>query len=410
MKKYVRDWLRAIARYTSLALFFPFSSVALVACEAHPQLDVLSQILVGSELKILIETSVLHPAWIADGHQETDHYKGWLIAVDLVSNAPLTERTPVYGPLWDRPAWDTPDSEHTRFRLDDEGNVVRFRDPISGGFPSRSVLTTAATTARWEQRTAYPPPAGPEIPGFWMGSGRYALHGGFDGKPALYEAYHGKYSPLGGAPISKPWLTRALSTCFDMKDMAHVTVTDDLEHIVCFIDSDSNSVLHGLPPITEPDRNGQAYSNKEFALMFHESDLNPVVFRKSAITVATENREGPSGALVIDGNLYFMRATPENDFVLFPFQGGPRYELPHDLEGWEGIGRYSYAVQPIAGNSTIAFLSRGWGPVHYQDDTTVVLWDYRNGKIARYDIPIRGLFDGHFHEIRPRHPIVPIEE
>jgi hypothetical protein len=410
MKKYVCDWRRAIARYRSLAFFSAFSSVVLVACEAHPQLNVLSERLVGRELKILIETSVFHPAWVADGHQETDHYKGWLITVDLVSSAPLTERTPVYGPLWDRPAWDTPDNEHTRFRLDDEGNVVRFRDPISGGFPSRSVLKTAATSARWEQRTAYPPPPGPEIPGFWMGSGRYALHRGFDGKPALYEAYHGIYSPLGGAPISKPWLTRALSTCLDMKDMAHVTMTEDLEYLVCSLSSDSNKDMHGLPPITEPDRDGQAYSPTEFALMFHESDLDPVVFRKSAIVVATEKGHGSSDVLVIDGNLYLMRATDAKDFVLLPFQDGPRYELPHDLEGWAGIPPYSFKVQPIAGNATIAFLSSYGGADVIQEDTTVILWDYRNRKIARYDIPIRGLFDGHFHEIRPRHPIVPIEE
>src|SRR5262245_13657805 len=79
-------------------------SATLAGCSERGtgQLDVLERSVVGRQLRLIVSTSRHYRPALSHSSTTSD-VRGWLVTVDLASEAPLAERARVLGPLWDSP-------------------------------------------------------------------------------------------------------------------------------------------------------------------------------------------------------------------------------------------------------------------------------------------------------------------
>src|SRR5690242_10468849 len=71
-------------------------------CSAGESITIREKTVIGTELRCVIETSVIERPFMAHSSNTKD-VKGYVAVVDLSSNQPIEKRSRIYGPLWDIP-------------------------------------------------------------------------------------------------------------------------------------------------------------------------------------------------------------------------------------------------------------------------------------------------------------------
>src|SRR5262249_28895769 len=95
------------------------------------------------------------------------------------------------------------------------------------------------------------------------------------------------------------------------------------------------------------------YSRKEYAFLFQEPNLDPIIFRRPSIGGIKALWGQPQTVFVTDGDLYLQYGTVTN-VVLWPFGSGQQYKLQTtNLKGWDTLAGAFF--QHIPSDGSIAF-------------------------------------------------------
>jgi hypothetical protein len=359
---------------------------------------------VGHELRVILQTSrTVEPP--GSHSATTQDVKGYLIVVDLASNAPMAQRSKVYGPLWEVPqprseisfsaganftqadvdaALATP---HCAF--DENGELLRYRNDLAHNKILLDRLDMTAAT--WGQPAILtpidnraPPMSEDQV---ISPSGRYMLLYQKD-MARLFDLYTGQEK-------ADPWLTTRFAESRRIPKFENVLTffTDDLDHLVV-----SPRAIWNEGPRTAMhetfDFGGKTLSRAEcFLCADRPEPALGVVYRKS------DQREflaeAPTAAYTIDHQLMLMYASA-NAVLLYRRDGTIVYHTEAKVPaGWRN-GAFGTLHIPVAGQFIFFYVD-----MEHMDEDQIMdryvalnMWDYRRGLVSSYVVPVVDLFRG----------------
>ncbi|HNC22704.1 MAG TPA: hypothetical protein PLU52_00750 [Opitutaceae bacterium] len=377
------------------------------SASASPNLEARYWHVKGTQLRLIVETTIQHSSIIPDTPRTTSDAKGWLLVVDLSSSQALGARSVVVGPLWDTPnphtgfdgliftKADQEAAKATPFvAFDSDGNVMR----IKNGHRCELILEQA--TARWVDRGAYVPP--PEkIP--FLGedllrtaSKRYELRRDpGNGRVTLYET-------LTGARVPNEWVTNAFSTYRTIPDIDNTKafVSEGLDCLVCFPHWIWNKGF-GKGVVSDFQVGGHSYKRADYLFWFHPPSREPIVIHRPQV----DNTEfdGVPSFMVMVNNQPWMFYNRIGAVRLQRLDGPEFFEAKTaSLTEWPQYGIRD--EQHLPEQNCIAMFYDNRATLH------TYIWNYQSGKIAQYDTSYSELFWSILgSEYRPKGHIEPLE-
>jgi hypothetical protein len=424
----------AVMAIAGLAVSFiaVFAMKQVVGGLGHANLEVRAKIVVGNQLRMVVETYRSYRPIDASSLRTADA-KGYLIIVDLAGENPLADRATVFGPLWDVPNprsnlsftaganFTKQDVEAAKATpmcvFDENGALLRFiRDP------SRQTLVRDAfiddpNGGSWERQGDLKP----MLEDFLKSrrkldvmnmrqadfdrlaasedrvatpSKRFVLFYR-DGTAALFDAFTGDAK-------DDPWLTTCFKHAHSIKDFTNLRtyLTNDLNHLVVCPEPTSGTAAMLLTFKLD----GKTYKRSEVGLAYIRPTLAPTIF--SNVQKRLFGR--PHGAVSIDGELYLFM-NEENELILYSPDGkktcrvaatDPGFDLQH-VPADDEIILFQDEVAAFV-NSVIH--EKGQKKTFQPDNNTlsVIRWKYRENTITRDDTRIIDLFEQSGGELRPR--------
>jgi hypothetical protein len=405
-------WPAATRWRVALGLVAPL--LFLMSCTGFGEstMTVSQKTVVGRELRVILQTSrTVEPFW---SHSlTTQDVKGYLIVVDLASNAPMVQRSKIYGPLWDVPQ---PRSEISfsaganftqtdvdaalatpRCAFDENGELVRYRNDLA----HKKILFDRldVPTATWRQPAVLtpiddraPPMSEDQV---ISPSGRYMLLYQKD-TARLFDLYTGQEAP-------DPWLTARFAESRRIPKFENVSTffTDDLDHLVvsprAIWNEGPGAAMHETF-----DFGGKTLSRAECFLCADRPEPSlGVVYRKP------DQREflaeAPTAAYTIDHQLMLMYASAKA-VLLYRRDGTIVYHTEAKVPaGWRN-GAFGTLHIPAAGQFVFFYVDLEHMDKDQIMDRHVALntWDYRRGVVTSYVVPVVDLFreDGGRYEVR----------
>lgn len=377
--------------------------------------EVRDQMVVGAELRLVIETYRRYTPWLSHS-SKTGDAKGYLVTVDLSSTKPLAQRAKVYGPLWDiadprssvgfqtgaiftQADLDVAQATTTCV-FDTDGTLLRFSVDAKRRVTVRDAFVPAAGAGSWtrqgdvkriDDRTEPMSEDRVETP-----SGRFAL---------IYQGGAAKlYDLFTGEAQDDPWITASF---------AHARSIPTLENLSTFVTEDRNHLV--VSPMAIWNRDGRIFETfdldgktmkrSEVGLAYSRPEAKPTLFARKLDDPGNWRSEAPNGAVAIGKDLYLfayedtsLRLYRPDSSLEFRAQsdGGPAWPI-HNVRSMRHRPESSELVLFVTGEldaSTIETM-----PV------TVVRWSYRTGAIARDDVRVKDLFEPRGDQLRPKSAI-----
>jgi hypothetical protein len=378
-------------------------------CRGEAAMTVREKTVVGHELRLVVETSATaQPLW--SHSSRTTDVKGYLILVDLASKLPMTQRSKVYGPLWDVPqprstisftaganftredadaALATP---HCAF--DEKGELVRFRTDIAHKKILFDRLDLA--TASYKDSVAFapiddrtPPMSEDQV---ISPSGRYMLL--YQDKVArLYDLYSGEEK-------ADPWLTDRFSESRRIPNFQNVEtlLTDDLDHLLVSPRAIWNEGA-GIPLHETFTFGGKTLSRAEYFLCADRPEPSlGLVHRK--VDEREFLREAPDSAFIIDHQLMMMHTT-KDAIRLFRRDGTVVYHSEAKVAaGWHNG---TLGTRHLVSDGKLVFFTVDLEHMNLDQvmdrHVALTIWDYRRDIVTSEVVPVVDLFrreSGHY--------------
>ena len=333
--------------------------------------------------------------------------KGYHVAINLASPAPLAERARVVGPLWIVPntrsaisfeagANFTPDDAAASaatpgWVFDADGTLVRLtRDPARGVLV-RHALVTAADAASWRLQGDMKPVANPLPPmsedRVMTRSGRHELiyH---EGKARLFDL-------LTGEERADPWLTRSFAEARSIKTLNNIAcyLTDDLKYlVVCPVEiwNDGRGVIHETF-----EYRGKTYGRGAVGLAYRREVAEPTIFVRPVAGAGAFHARETHGVFSIEGELYLLMGSDRRLTLATP-DGGRKYEIEAPAgKDWE-MARFRDAQHDPTRGELILFKT------DLDASIAVTRWDYARGQVRWDEVPIQSKFELQGNQLQPK--------
>jgi hypothetical protein len=360
------------------------------AIDSVPEFSLRARMVVGNELRLVVETSRSSEGPF-DHHSTTTDVKGYLILIDLDSHKPMKQRSRMFGPLWDVPeprsslSFDAGvmftqqdvDAAHLtpRCAFDSNGTLLRFRWDSASKATLRESLEIGSTGASWKYCGDVKPIKNDLLPGsqdeLTSTSGQFALIYQ-DGEAKLYDLFT-------SLPKEDSWLTTSFVQLRAIKDQGDVFMflTDDLNCVVVGPMSTNKSKTF--------DFGGKTYQRADVVTVLHRPVGAPELFPQMF--------NGPYGAFSIKNELYLFKSD-WHSLRLYKPDGTKEFRVATaGIPAWESISYPQMQCQPSTNEIFLFSSNDPTVGVSLYEHLLVTRCNYGNNTVTNDDVPIIDLFD-----------------
>jgi hypothetical protein len=405
-----------------VAIIADFLMIFILAAEGYGIIEIQRRMIVGDELRLIVETSRVEGSFMSHTSKEAD-LKGYFITVDLSSSEPLASRARVYGPLWDvpnprsslsgglaGPQFDKPNADAARatqmYVFDTDGTLLKFTiDPAHKHKPLvREAFVATPDSGSWQRQgevEAVDDHLEPKSDDRLLtASGRFIL---------LYQVGEARLFDLfTGEPKDDPWLTQCFAQMRSSKDLGNVRqfLTDDLNYLVISPEPWQKAKRQMAKTFEFA---GKTFSREDVGLAYSRPDPSPKLFPQK---MSQEKMEGPEGAYTIDGNLYlYSLMKDERSLRLYTPDGKKEFRVLRDDAPDKLAWQLSAAFWKIqhAPEKDELIIPDHSSEIRSKDGinatVSMIRWNYKKGTVTRQDTPIIDLFKRSRGQLLPRSPI-----
>ena len=386
-------------------------AAALSACaQGTGWVEVHQRRLVGRELRLLLTTSRQYRPPLSHSSRVAD-VQGWLLIVDLASNAPLKQRARLVGPLWESStarSWvnfsagavfTSADERAVRetpgFTFDRDGALLRFRQ--QGHERVRERLDLGAAGPSWARLGTVRPIDDRTEPfsedRVESADGRHALVRQ-NGRAQLFDLFT-------GARIEDTWLTTAFQAVRSIPKFENVPyfLTDDVSHLVANPVTVYNDGTPNGDGVRTFEWDGRTYPRAEAALVFRRPDPRAQVLLRP--NDPERFRDEPPNEVFVDNGQLLL------------FDSRPTWMRLSTVDGREvsrvdAAGHTAWPSGLISGRlllpdtDEVAQRYEPEGTSVREATEQFVLWNYRTGAVTGYTVPVASLFEADGAQLRPR--------
>lgn len=381
-----------------------------------PHLEIRGHTVAGNELRLLVETSRSYYESLMSHSSTTADVKGYLITIDLHSTKPPTERSRVYGPLWEVPnprstisftaganftKQDREAAAATPYcTFDVDGTLLSFIPDDSRKVLVRDAFVAAPSGGSWKRLGDVKEIGDDLLPmsedRLETPSRRFRLIYR-NGKAQLFNAFTGELK-------EDEWLTTCFAEARSIKDLNNVRafLTEQLDYLVVVPMGGWNDG-HGKTYETF-DYDDKTHKRGEVGLVYQRAELKPVLYTRK-YDAETFAEEMPRNTFSIDGRLYFFEQdelsiqlrTPDKSHEIRFDSKTPDWRLPR---GGDVLHLPEANELVFFDTNDVADLDTLWN-----ETVSVFRWNYRTNATSRVDSRILDLFNRRGGSLTPKSAI-----